>query len=242
MSNRSKGRAFVRAAFVFVTTLAVFVVGVALLHPDSPLPDHWHPFRPLQVSDPVTPLTAWKLDWTASDPELCMATLGKAATIRSLSDKVVDENCGISPRVELAGVNKARLSPLETACPTALRLAMWDEHGVQIAAEAYLDQEVTRISHAGSYSCRPIRTSSGNSNRWSTHSKAMAIDVTAFTLADGSRLTLIDDWDGAPEVQTFFRAIRDSACLWFGTTLSPDYNALHADHFHLQSNGWGTCR
>jgi len=55
-------------------------------------------------------------------------------------------------------------------------------------------------------------------------------------------MTLIGGWDGAPEEQAFLRAARDGACRWFATTLGPDYNALHADHFHLQSRGWGTCR
>ena len=38
---------------------------------------------------------------------------------------------------------------------------------------------------------------------------------------------------------------RDAACEVFGTVLSPDYNAAHADHFHLDQEvrGWGgVCR
>jgi hypothetical protein len=41
--------------------------------------------------------------------------------------------------------------------------------------------------------------------------------------------------------------VRDGACRLFATTLSPDYNAAHADHLHLdQANrgagGWRACR
>jgi hypothetical protein len=39
--------------------------------------------------------------------------------------------------------------------------------------------------------------------------------------------------------------VRDKACDAFGTVLSPDYNAAHADHFHLDQadRGYGAfCR
>lgn len=243
MAKRIKSRStVVRAAFVFVSVLSVFAIGAGLFHPDSPVPNEWHPLRPLEVAAPVTPLTAWKLDNAARDPKACLAAMSDASDMRHLSDRLVDDNCGISPRVEISRVGNSRLGSIETACPTALRLAMWEEHGVQPAAEFYLNSKVTRIRHAGSYSCRKIRTSSGGANRWSTHAKAMAIDITGFDLADGSKIRLIDDWDGTQDEQTFLRAVRDSACVWFRLTLSPDYNALHADHFHLQSTGWGTCR
>jgi len=141
----------------------------------------------------------------------------KAQFMRQLSDKVVDQNCGISPRLEVSRVGGSQIGSIETACPTALRLAMWEEHGIQPAAQFYLDTEVTRLRHAGSYSCRKIRNSSGGSDRWSTHARAMAIDITGFDLADGSRIRLINDWNGSQAEQTFLRA-------------------------HLQSTGWGTCR
>ncbi len=243
MSKRSKSHATVtRAAFVFLCVISAFFVGVGLFHPESPLPDHWHPLKPLEVAAPMTPLTAWKLDRTVRNPEQCLEVLEDAVVLRRMSDKVVDDNCGISPRVDLSRVGKSQLGSIETACPTALRLAMWEEHGVQPAAEFYLGAEVTRIRHAGSFSCRKIRSSSGNSNRWSSHARAMAIDVAGFDLSDGQRIRLINHWDGTQEQQDFLRAVRDSACIWFRTTLSPDFNALHADHFHLQSTGRGTCR
>lgn len=243
MINRFKGRAtFVRAAFVFLTTLAVFGVGVGLFHPESPVPDQWHPFKPLRVSAPVTPLTAWKLDRATDDPKQCLAVLADAAQLRALGDKRVDENCGIAPRVEISRVGASKVGPIETNCATALRLAMWEEHGIQPAADHYLGTQSTRLRHAGSYSCRKMRTSSGGSGRWSSHAQALAIDITGFDFADGSRVRLIDDWNGDMDKKLFLQAVRDSACIWFRLTLSPDYNALHADHFHLQATGWGTCR
>jgi len=41
------------------------------------------------------------------------------------------------------------------------------------------------------------------------------------------------------------QAVRGGACGYFTTVLSPDYNAAHADHFHLDQakrlGGWGAC-
>ncbi|TMJ11586.1 MAG: extensin family protein [Alphaproteobacteria bacterium] len=43
------------------------------------------------------------------------------------------------------------------------------------------------------------------------------------------------------------RGVRDDACKLFSTTLSPDYNAAHCDHLHLDEAprgalGWRGCR
>ncbi len=237
------GRAIVfRAAFVFVAVSILFASAIALFHPESPLPDEWHPLKPLDVAAPMTPITFWKLDRAANDPAQCFVALNAVSDAQRLDDKRLDENCGISQRLQVSRVGQSRVRSLETSCATALRLAMWEHHGVQPAANAYLGAEVERIQHFGSFSCRRMRTSSGASARWSSHAQAMAVDVAGFDLADGRRLSLINDWDGEQSHQDFFRAIRDSACIWFRLTLSPDFNALHADHFHLQSTGGGTCR
>ena len=76
----------------------------------------------------------------------------------------------------------------------------------------------------------------------STHATADAIDVSGFVLRDGTRVRLKQDWDGSPARMAFLRDVQESACNWFRVTLGPEYNALHADHFHLQHTGWGLCR
>ncbi|MDO6590381.1 MULTISPECIES: extensin family protein [Rhodobacterales] len=76
----------------------------------------------------------------------------------------------------------------------------------------------------------------------STHATAEAIDISGFQFSNGERISLIRDWDGNTSQAQFLRAARDGACSFFKLTLSPEYNALHADHFHLQSRGWGLCR
>lgn len=76
--------------------------------------------------------------------------------------------------------------------------------------------------------------------------RADAIDVSGFRLADGTRIAVARDWRDDHR-GAFLRDIRDGACKLFATILSPDYNAAHADHLHLdQANrrrfGWRACR
>lgn len=213
-----------------------------IYHPQTPLPRGWNPTVPLVVSDDVTPLTDWKLERALATPQSCFATLETAATFATLPDLETSETCHIRGRLDLSDVAGAAVAPVETRCAVALRMAMWATHALAPKARELFDADLAQIDHIGSYNCRRIRSANGPSDRWSTHATADAIDITGFRLSDGTQMRLIEDWeDGGPK-GTFLRAARDSACTWFRVTLSPDFNRLHADHFHLQSRGWGTCR
>ncbi|GFE64786.1 extensin-like domain-containing protein [Litoreibacter roseus] len=219
--------------------------GVYDLHAreDSPIPREWNALKRLYISDPVTPLTGYKLSAATRDPQICQAVLQDGGVqFRPMPDLEASPQCHIRGRVSLTGVGAAWIAPVETRCAIALRMAMWEQHALQSAATTHLGTDLTRIEHFSSYNCRAIRTGAGISNRMSTHATADAIDISGFQFADGRRITLKDNWSGPADAANFLKDARDSACRWFETTLGPDYNALHADHFHLQSRGWGTCR
>ena len=224
--------------------VAVFGSAAALLvwHPKTPLPKAWNPIHPLDITAPLTALTGWKLNRTAADAALCVAALEREQIV-SLSP-LLSENprCGIKARVRVSGVGTAVLDPVDTSCAVALRLAMWERHGLQPAAQAAFGTSIARIEHQSSYVCREIRTPDGSGGRMSTHATGEAIDVKGFVLKDGRRVSLLADWVGNDAEATFLRRARDTSCTWFATTLGPEYNALHAAHFHLQSRGWGLCR
>ena len=113
----------------------------------------------------------------------------------------------------------------------AAALVVFERQVVQPAAVRNLGGPVTAIDHAGSYSCRRLygRAEGG----FSEHATANAIDITGFRLADGSTVSVLRDWRSEGPKGRFLRDVRDGSCRIFSTALSPDYNAAHADHFHL---------
>lgn len=221
--------------------LFVGLAALVLLHPRTPLSPEWNPLEPVNLSQPRTLLTPWKMG-RATEGNACFAALRSGSVAFTvLPDFESSEVCHIRDRVRIEGIGSVAIDPVETKCATALRLAFWVEHGLQPAADDILGSSMTQLHHLSSYNCRQIRTVAGASGRMSTHATAEAIDITGVSLADGRRITLINDW-GQGAAGDFLRAARDSACTWFVTTLGPDFNRLHADHFHLQSRGWGLCR
>lgn len=238
-----KRRPTLRWAAFFVILIGMMLgVWQVLVHPNTPLKPEWNPTRPLDVSDPLTALTGWKLTRALAGRDTCLAALDTSAALDVLPDFIENDACHIRPQVNLTKVGLAKMRPIKTRCQTALRIAMWERHGVQPSAQRFLGKNVQEITHFSSYNCREMRTGRGDTGRMSTHATADAIDISGFVFADGQRITLLNDWDGPSDRANFLHAVRDSACDWFRVTLSPDYNALHANHFHLQHTGWGLCR
>jgi hypothetical protein len=127
------------------------------------------------------------------------------------------------------------------SCAVSTALLLWQRDVVQPMARSHLGLEVRTIEHLGSYSCRTIRGSSAMSE----HASGNAIDISAFVLSDGRRVTLVDHWNAQDGRSAFLRAVGDRSCSYFTTVLSPDYNAAHADHFHFdqaqRTAGWTVC-
>jgi hypothetical protein len=124
-------------------------------------------------------------------------------------------------------------------CKQALAVVIWERQVVQTAAFAELDQAVVGIDHYGSYSCRRIYGQS--EGPVSEHALANALDIAGFRLADGTTISVLDDWNDPGPRGRFLHQVRDGACRVFLTTLSPDYNAQHANHLHLDMGGWPKC-
>jgi hypothetical protein len=124
------------------------------------------------------------------------------------------------------------------ACPLANTFAAWARYGVDRAARQILGSPLVRIETMGSYSCRNV----AGTGRLSAHSRAEAIDVSAFVLADGRRISVLSGWNASRQEREFLQVIHKSACKRFGTVLGPDYNRAHHDHFHLEHGTGSFCR
>ena len=128
-------------------------------------------------------------------------------------------------------------------CGTARAFAGWVRNAAAPAAYQMLGSELARVEGMGTYACRNIVGTARIGDRRSGHALANAVDVGGFTLKNGRRIGVRADWNGADAGRReFLRTLRASACRRFGTVLSPDYNAAHADHLHLEDDGARFCR
>jgi len=176
---------------------------------------------------------------------MCAARLD-AAQVRfePLPNRDYGGGCTVIDAVKLMdiGTPTANLGPM--TCPLAATFAAWARYAVRPAARLYLGSEVVRIETFGTYACRDVRGTGGTiAGKRSEHARANAVDVAAFVLADGRRISVQNDWRADGATARFLHVIHDSACRRFPTVLSPDYNAAHHDHFHLDMGGrGGFCR
>lgn len=176
---------------------------------------------------------------------MCTARLD-AAQVRyqPLPNENKGSGCAIIDSVKLMDIGTPTANLGAMTCPLASTFAAWARHAVRPAARLYLGSEVVRIETFGTYACRDVRGTGGTiAGKRSEHAHANAVDVSAFVLADGRRISLLNDWHAGGQTAQFLRRIHESACKRFPTVLGPNYNAAHKDHFHLDMGGkGGYCR
>ena len=121
--------------------------------------------------------------------------------------------------------------PATLACPIVSALDRWISASVQPAAQRWFNRPVIEIRQISAYSCRGMNGQAGA--HISEHAFGNALDIAAFTLADGRQVTVKDGWRGLPEEQGFLRDVQAAACEQFTTVLAPGSNAYHYDHIHV---------
>lgn len=176
----------------------------------------------------------------------CLSTL-KAANVRftPLPNQTHSGGCRTIDTVKLMSFSTEATNLGAMTCPLAANFTAWAKHAVAPAAISYLGSEVVRIETMGTYNCRNVN--GGRSGRLSEHAFGNAVDVSAFILKNGRRVSVLSGWDGKADERAFLRRLHESACKRFGTVLGPEYNAAHANHFHFDmaksmKNGSAYCR
>ncbi|WP_209990714.1 MULTISPECIES: extensin family protein [Pseudomonas] len=206
-----------------------------------PLPNQWNPWAPLDVRDTPNLLTRFKLGRLQDDPALCDQVLQTSGLrVSHQADSPADVACPLRNVLRVQGAQVTLSSSFLASCPLAVAFALFERHSLQPAAQAVFGQAVTRVDHLGSFACRNVYNRADG--RLSQHASANAVDIAGFRLADGRRISVLKDWPGEGDSARFLRHVRDSACDDFNVVLSPDYNAAHRNHFHLDmGRGW-VCR
>jgi hypothetical protein len=202
------------------------------------IPNEYDPFAVPDLTAEPNILTPFKMKLLDADVQNCriaFARVGKPVTIEPARSE--GSECVKQDTIKLTNLSVAKLRTEETRCAIAARLYMWEHNVVQPAAQKYFSEPVAEILHFGSYSCRNMRGSSSISE----HATANAFDVSGFRLKSGRLISIKQQWQGSSPDARFLRDLRRGACDYFNLVLSPDYNADHADHFHVDMGWWRGC-
>ena len=206
-----------------------------------PMPAEWNPWAPLDVRASPNLLTRYKLSRLQDEPALCDQVLKTSGLrVTRQADSAADAACPLRNVLRVQGAEVALNSSFLASCPLAVAFALFERHSLQPAAQAVFGQAVSRVEHLGSFACRNVYNRADG--RLSQHASANALDISGFRLADGRSISVLKDWPGEGDSARFLRLVRDGACDDFNVVLSPDYNAAHRNHFHLDMGRWWVCR
>lgn len=197
------------------------------------------PWKPFSMSHPVGLATKWKLDRLGADPARCRQTLDDAGLTFAEAPDRTQGFCSTANSLRLSDPTLSPKGPV-MRCDLALRYAVWRRHVVKPAARRTLGADLTRVDHVGTYACR--RMYGQQNTQPSNHATASALDVVGFRLKGGGQVSVLRDYRDPGPKGAFLREVKTGSCRLFGTTLTPDYNAAHADHYHLDMGMWSICR
>jgi hypothetical protein len=195
------------------------------------------PWTPLSLAAPIGPFTTRKIDGLAEDTAFCQKLLNDAGIeFSQLPPVKAGSDCGYDNGIALInsdnqgnGINYRPV--VKISCPMAVSLILLEKQIINAAAIQHFDNKVAEIVTYGSYSCR--RVNNAPTGNFSEHATANALDIAAFRLTDGRIISVEKHWNTNDKRSAFLKEVRDGACRIFATTLSPDYNAAHSDHLHL---------
>lgn len=223
--------------------LATLMAAIAFMFESGrwQVPPRFNPWAPLDIGEVPNALTPFKLARVGRDAQQCLALLATAGfTYEPIGDEQTGPDCGFTTAVRIRHTSADVRPAFALSCRTAVSLAMWERHGLQPAALRHFGQGVARIEHFGSYACRNVYNRPAATR--SRHATAEAWDVAGFVLEDGRRIRIVRDWKTGSDAADFLREVRDAACRFFDGVLSPDYNAAHHDHLHLDRGPYQLCR
>lgn len=230
----------------FLLTIIVIILAGWLAMPwiKQHLPAEYNPFTPLSVTDPASFITRYKLRQLDSDPQACLAVMERAREAGlvawSRPGKMAG-NCPLDNPLRLQSFGAVSLSSSFLAsCPMAVSSVMFVHRVSSGNGVPGMASPLARIDHLGSFACRNIYHRA--QGRLSEHATADAWDIAGFQLKNGEKISVLRHWQQPEEKAAWLHQAFQQSCDYFGNSLGPDYNAAHANHFHLGMRGFGLCR
>jgi hypothetical protein len=161
------------------------------------------------------------------------------ANFTPLPDQYYGAGCSAVGAVRLASLRSdsgvlqiSNLGPV--TCPLANTLSGWARFGVDRAARTILGEPAGADRDDGQLFV-PQRGGHQPPFRACQRQCRRCQRIRAGRRTPDHRAARLGQRD--PQIRAFLERIRDSACKRFGTVLSPQYNAAHRDHFHLEVGG-----
>lgn len=219
--------------FLFLLLLSVIgLIGYAFF------PDTYKPWTPINLNEEINFLTPYKISRLKNNYARCQYVL-KAAEVEftSIPDRQAGE-CRLDNQINLDKSMYPYSGAVRAQCALVAGMVLWEKKIIAKAAEKHFNFDIKQINHYGTFSWRNIRGSS----RRSQHSSANAIDISGFTLENGRTISVQNHWNNDQAEAHFLRDIRDGSCRIFSGVLGPDYNKIHADHFHFDLGPYNICR
>jgi hypothetical protein len=180
-------------------------------------------------------------EWSAAEIKAAKTDCGRRLSgLSLLYDQLAplkEGVCGSPAPIRLSGFEASRepaasLSPAPAvSCKLAAALHRWFHDVIQPHAKTYLHAPVVRIATLSAYNCRARYDNPFQ--RMSEHAYANAVDVSEFVTAKDEHVSVADHWSEGGGRGTFLHKIHEGACEIFGTTLGPEANGAHKNHFHL---------
>lgn len=204
------------------------------------LPPQHNPLRPPDLTEPMGFATYGKLTALKHNEKMCRQTLADAGVeFEVISADGAESRCPLDETLQLKrSLTPYNAAPLRMTCHQMAALHIWERHVLRPQAEKIFDSPLRQIETFGSFSCRNI---AGTRTR-SQHSFANAIDISGFVLEDGTQIRVRDHWRERSKKGKYLTRVHKRACKLFSVTLGPDFDAAHADHFHLDMGSTETCR
>ncbi len=223
-------QAFRRVWFTILFALTGIFLGLALI-------DYIAPF---DLDEPPGYLTKLHLQLLKNDPGRCFAALERnKVNFRKVHPEKRENGCGYDDAARLMSSSVRYGSNIMLRCPALLGVLLWERHVLMPAAQEHFGKKLTSIRHLGTYACRTINRQ--KFERLSEHAYANAIDIAAFTAGDIT-VSISKDWKDNGAKGRFLRDARAGACRIFGTVLSPEHDAAHSNHFHIDMRLADVCR
>ena len=173
---------------------------------------------------------------TAPEYAQCVADLTSSHVEFQQAGDVTEQGCKLSGAIRLKAVTTAIGSVTMSGdpamlCSFAREFSGWVREVAAPLALGHMGQRLARIETGEAFACRARYDKPGAVP--SEHAKGNAVDIAAFVLADGSRILVKQQDDGA--ARDLAHALRMTACGYFTTVLGPGTDPAHEAHFHFDS-------